>query len=278
MARREWGREARAKARPSQGLDLVPVLADAHFEGFFGAFAPPCQRPGMVAPGAPEGEAVDTSTASSPSSAPSRAAKARGWLTQHAWLVGAAACVLVLTRSVDFEPPEKVRLDEKGPTTLVGDAPAQSFADDLANPQAVQVRATLRRYADPSLDVSNPDPDVDARAQVMSQPVVTTIIGMSANIGQTVRLDGGELEVELEVVATPRVLIEGKKGKAPQLSLEHRIDVRSERELSFGRGTQRRTHVQSRGVLVGLEQGPHRVVFSVGEELFALDLELHHGA
>lgn len=202
--------------------------------------------------------------------------KAGAWMRDHLWLVGVAACVLVLSRSIEFAPPGKVRVDAGDRAALVGDAPSQDFSSELGNPQALQLRASLRLFERADLDVASVDPEVDKQARLLSQPVVTTILGMSANVDQTIRLDQGDLEIDLHVEATPRILVRGKKGRAPSFSVEHRIDVTSRRQRSFGRAAIETTHLQSRGTLSGLEQGPYRVVFAVEDRLFALDLELHH--
>lgn len=186
-------------------------------------------------------------------------------------------CAGVLYASADFQIADKVRLEPDQVAAVVGDAPAQEFTAQLENPQAVQLRATLRQYPRLDMDVSNPDPELDEQARVLSQPVVTTILGMSANIDQTIRLNNGELRVDLSLEATPRELISAKKGRSRRLSLEHRIDVRSH-EKQFMKGELERTHLQARGLLTGLEDGGYRIVFSVDDTLFALDLELNHEA
>jgi hypothetical protein len=183
----------------------------------------------------------------------------------------------LLWRTAEFEVPDKVRIQPDQIASVVGDAPSQEFSSELENPQAVQLRATLRQYPRSDMDVANPDPEIDAQARILSQPVVTTILGMSANVDQTIRIDNGELRVDLELEATPRELIPAKKGRARRLSLEHRIDVRSYRE-QFMKDQLERTHLQSRGLLTGLEEGGYRIVFSVDQTLFALDLELSHEA
>jgi hypothetical protein len=179
---------------------------------------------------------------------------------------------------VDFEVPDKVRVEPDKVAAVVGDAPAQEFSNELENPQAVQLRATLRQYMRDDLDVASPDPEVDRQARILSQPVVTTIMGMSANIEQTIRIDDGKLRVDLELEATPRVLIPAKKTRSRRLSLEHRVNVRSHREQFMKDEAIERTHFQSRGVLTGLEEGGYRIVFNVDNTLFALDLELNHAA
>ncbi|WP_157596171.1 hypothetical protein [Plesiocystis pacifica] len=65
------------------------------------------------------------------------------WLFRNSWLVLAVGAGLIFTRVVDFEPPEQVRIDETS-VDLVGEAPAPEFDSQLDNPQAVQMRATLR--------------------------------------------------------------------------------------------------------------------------------------
>lgn len=202
-----------------------------------------------------------------------------GWLARNAYLVVIAAAVLVLTRTIEFSPPPEVRVGTADVAQLVGDAPAQEFSNELANPQAVQVRATLRLYPDSELRVSSPDPETDEQGKILSQPVVTTILGMNATIDQTVRLDGGELEVELALEATPRMQGVRKKGQpAPELVLEHEIVVKSRRDAWWRNRPQERVHLDSRGFLGKVAEHGHRIVFTVDEHLFSLDLDVHHAA
>lgn len=196
-----------------------------------------------------------------------------GWLKRNAYLGLVVGAGLVLSRTVDFEPPPEVRMADRG-VGLVGEAPAQEFADELGNAQAVQLRAVLRLYPDAQAEVSMPDPEVDEHARVLSQPVVTTILGMNATVEQTVRLEGGDLEIDLSVHATPRLASKPRGAKAPPLSLEQEIRVKSRREHWLG-GRLERVHIDSRATLLDVEDRGYRLVFSVDEHLFALDLELH---
>jgi hypothetical protein len=201
--------------------------------------------------------------------------RALRWLRRNAYLAVAAGAVLVAAGAVDFAPPPEVRVGKGDVAQLVGDAPAQEFSAELANPQAVQLRATLRLYPDNELEVAAPDPDSDAQGKLLSQPVITTLLGMNATIDQTLRLDGGELEVDLVLNATPRVgdRVRGAKGPAP-ITLEHELSVRSRKHEWWNSTPQRRVHVDSRGILSRVDDG-WRLVFSVDEHLFSLDLELH---
>ncbi len=215
----------------------------------------------------------------SPSNAPEPSARARAqrWITRHAYLIVAAGALLVLSRTVDFSPPELVRVDPSvsvdAPAELVGEFPERSFDELPVDPHAVQVRATLRRYQDPELLAEGPDMEADERGLVISQPVVTTLLGVKAAIDQTVRLEGGNLAINLSVAATPRVV--GEDGRA--LELEHSIRVASVRAKSWRTRERRRVHLQTRGVLSGVEGRGHRIVFAVEEHLFSLDLELQRG-
>jgi hypothetical protein len=204
-----------------------------------------------------------------------RAARVARWCRRNAYLGFAGAAILVLAQVVEFSPPEKVRLDPEEAVTLVGEAPAHEFSDELGSSQAVQLRATLRRYPSPDLDVGRPDPEVDELAQVLSQPVVTTILGMNASIDQTVRLERGDLEIDLSVDGTPRVEGKTSRGKPPSLTLEHEISVVSRRARVFREEAEQRTHVRSSGILAQVEEGGYRMVFSVDDHLFALDIEVH---
>ncbi len=201
--------------------------------------------------------------------------RARSWLRRNAYLAVIAGAVLVASRAVDFSAPPEVRLGKGGVAQLVGDAPPQEFSADLANPQAVQLRATLRLYPDNELQVAAPDPNTDLQGKLLSQPVVTTLLGMNATVDQTLRLDGGELEVDLVLHATPRLGESPRGSKAPPpLTLEHELSVRSRRSKWWNGTPQHRVHVDSRGLLTRVDDG-WRLVFSVDEHLFSLDLELH---
>lgn len=211
-----------------------------------------------------------------PAEAPPRAKGLRGALSRYAWIGLVVAAGLVLTQVIDFRPPQKVRVEEKAPAQLVGDAPAQEFSNELGNEQAVQVRATLRLYPSASLEVGAPDPEIDAQAQILSQPVVTTILGLNATLDQSVSLDGGGLTIDIGIQATPR-LNKGKKKKDPgTLTVEHEVRVTSAREQGlFRKSTEERLHLDARGALADVENSGHRIVFAVDDHLFALDLEVH---
>jgi hypothetical protein len=188
-------------------------------------------------------------------------------------LVLAAAAALVLVRAVDFAPPEQVRLEARDSAELVGDAPTQGFSAAVSNPQAVQLRATLRLFDDPQAVVAAPDPELDARGKLLSQPVVTTILGMSATIDQTVRLRRGALEIDLVLHATPRA-VEGARRRGV-IELEHELQVRSRTTGLLQRDPIERVHLDTRAVLAHVDDRGHRVVFRVDEHMFTLDLELH---
>lgn len=201
--------------------------------------------------------------------------RALRWLRRNAYLAVAAGAVLVATRAVDFSPPPEVRVGKGDVAQLVGDAPPQEFSAELTNPQAVQLRATLRLYPDNELEVAAPDPDTDVQGKLLSQPVVTTLLGMNATIDQTLRLDGGELEVDLVLNATPRLGERPRGSNAPiPITLEHELSVRSRKHEWWNSTPQRRVHVDSRGILSRVDDG-WRLVFSVDDHLFSLDLELH---
>ena len=197
-----------------------------------------------------------------------------GLLWRNAYLGLAIGAVLVITRVVDFAPPPEVRVGNGDVAALVGDAPAQEFSHALSNPQAVQIRATLRLYPSNELDVSVADPETDEQAKILSQPVVTTILGMNATVEQTVRLDGGELEIDLQVQATPRLSAKPRGSKAPPpMTLEHAVSVNSRLDRWWTSRQLRRVHLDSRGTLIGVEDGGYRIVFTVDEHLFSLDVE-----
>jgi hypothetical protein len=204
--------------------------------------------------------------------APARTRAIARWLRSNGWLILAAAALLTLTRVVEFEPPEEVRVDDAS-VDLVGEAPQQEFSSQLANPQAVQLRGTLRLYPRTTVDVREPDPELDAKARILSQPVVTTIYAMSATIDQSVRLDGGELEIDVSLVGTPR-LGEAGRNKVPELSLEHELTVTTRQRKWLGEAHES-IQLHTRGTLTDLEDRPYRWVFLIEGKLFALDLELN---
>lgn len=207
--------------------------------------------------------------------APSRVRRMGRFLYRNAYLTLIAAAGLVLTNSIDFSPPEQVRVGKTDVAKIVGDAPAQDFSHELSHPQSVQVRATLRLYPDNELFVSAPDPDMDDQGRMLSQPVVTTILGMNATTEQTVRLDDGELEVDVTINATPR-LDRAKKSKTPPpIILESEIVVKSRRKQWWARRAKERVHLDARAFLEKVEENGHRIVFTVDDHLFSLDVELH---
>ncbi|NVB39468.1 hypothetical protein G6O69_16620 [Pseudenhygromyxa sp. WMMC2535] len=197
------------------------------------------------------------------------------WILANSWMLLAAGAVMVLFNVVEFEPPEQVRLDE-ATVDLVGEAPAQEFDPQLPNPQAVQMRATLRLYPRVDMDVREVDPQIDAKARVLSQPVVTTIYAMNANIDQTVRLDGGELEIDIQLSGTPR-LGEAARNEVPPLHLEQELTVTSRSKPWLGEAHEQ-VQLHTRGSLTDVEARPYRWVFVVEGKLFSLDLELYRGA
>lgn len=216
-------------------------------------------------------EVAEAASSEAQAIAASRTKTIARWLSSNGWMILAAAATLVLARVVEFSPPDEVRIDDAS-VDLVGEAPAQEFSQ-LDNPQAVQLRATLRLYPRSDLDVREPDPKLDAKARTLSQPVVTTIYAMNATIDQTVRLDGGDLEIDVSLAGTPR-LGEAAKNSTPPLNLEHELTIVS-REHKWLGDPVHRTHLHTRGTLAELEERPHRWVFTIDGKLFALDLEVH---
>ncbi len=198
--------------------------------------------------------------------------RTRTFLRRNAYLSLVIAATLVLTQTIEFRAPSQVRSDERKLAELVGDVPRQEFSRDLPNSQAVQLRTTLRMYPDPELPVSSPDPEIDAYARILAQPVVTTILGMNAAMEQSVRLEGGELEIEVMFEATPRLAPHARSNSSPPMLIEHMLVVRSKRQRWWSTRSMTRTHLDVRGTLYFAE--PHRVVFSVDDHLFSLDLEL----
>ncbi|MGB1699248.1 MAG: hypothetical protein ACPHRO_04790, partial [Nannocystaceae bacterium] len=199
---------------------------------------------------------------------------------EHSWLAVVLGAGLVFAGAVDFRPPAQVRSSGGLVSEVVGDAPKQEFAAEVGHTQAVQLRATLRRYVDPSQDVLRSSPEVDAAAQLLSSPVVTTIYGMQATIEQTIKLPGVRRELDVSVKATPRKFGRARRGKPPEVVVDHELSVRSRKIPRWYGAVEHRQHVRELGKIVDIEARPHRIVFSVDEELFSLDLELrraqHH--
>jgi hypothetical protein len=195
---------------------------------------------------------------------------------KNAYLALVAAAVLLVTHVVEFSPPARVRVRQADVTQVVGDAPPQEFSPELGNPQAVQLRATLRLYPDAELPVSAPDPELDERGRILSQPVVTTILGMNATIEQTIRLEGGALEADVSLHATPRLASKAKANRpSPPMSLELAIVVKSRRTQWWQDAPLHRVHLDTRGLLSKVEEQGHRIVFTVDDHLLSVDLELH---
>lgn len=192
----------------------------------------------------------------------------RAWLGEHAYLIVVAGAALVLTRTVDFSPPAQVRQDPLAHGGVVSELPVQDFQTELRSPRVVQLKATLRRYDDRDLAVSATGHEHDDSGELLSQPVVTTPLGTGAAIDQKVRLEGGALELDLQIFATPRL---GKDESATLL--EHELTIHSRRR--DWPAERRRVHLGTRGVLADVESHGHRVVFAVDDHLFSLDLELH---
>ncbi len=196
----------------------------------------------------------------------------RQWLGTHGYLLVAAGALLVLTRTVEFTPPPVVRRAPPDVTGLAVALPPQDFSEGLQSPQVVQLRASLRHYSAADGPVSAQTRDPDERGEVLSQPVVTTPLGTAATIEQTVRLERGALQLDLMIHATPRLAPAVGQAQANTL-LEHIVTVHSRRD--GWRGMTRRVHLDTGGTLEDVEAQGHRIVFSVDDHVFRLDLELH---
>jgi hypothetical protein len=195
----------------------------------------------------------------------------RTLVRRNAYLLVAAGAALLLTRTIEFTPPDDVRLDDSDVTRFVGDAPAQEFQSDLPNPHTVQVRTTLRYFSENTLDVADPDPRTDKLGRILAQPIVTTVLGLNAAIHQSVRLDDGSLEVDIHLDATPRE----RTREHDELELETELRVVARQHSWWSSRSIERVHHQSRAFLTKIERHGHRIVFAVGEHLFALDLEVN---
>lgn len=192
----------------------------------------------------------------------SRWAALRAFLGRHAYLALAAAALLVLTRTIDFTPPPQVRADPGRHGGAAGTVPVRDFTPGLRASEVAQVRAVLRRYDDPSLEVGAPSPELDARGAVLSSPLVTAVVGTEAVLDQRVRLEGGDLELTIALRATLRA---GGGGAR----LEHALQVHGTRQRWTG--VERRSVLGTFGTLA---DDAARWVFRVDEHLFSLDLEL----
>ncbi|MBC8068069.1 MAG: hypothetical protein IAG13_07030, partial [Deltaproteobacteria bacterium] len=88
--------------------------------------------------------------------------------------------------------------------------------------------------------------------------------------------DGGDLEILLSLDATPRLQGSAKKGQPPpEIVLEHELHVRSRHDDWWRNQPVERVHLDARGFIGKVEEHGHRVVFTVDEHLFSLDLEIH---
>lgn len=193
----------------------------------------------------------------------------RALVARHAYLGLAAAALLVVTRTVDFAPPKEVRTIELSPAEAPPPAaPGAEIREQMGAAEAVQLRARLRLLegADAILRGAQDDPDA---GRVLAEPIVATVVGVPAAIDQSVRLDGGALEVRIAIEATPR----GEERRP--LVVDHTLEVSSRREGRWGDRGPRRIHLRSQAILAELEGRPQRIFFTVDEHLFALDLDLH---
>ena len=201
-------------------------------------------------------------------------AAARGWLGRHGHLVVVAGALLVLTRAVDFAPPEQVRPAPAPPEVASpsgGGAaglppPSAELRGSMSTAQAVQVRATLRAIEDPEAARLGA---AEVPSRVLAQPLVATMIGIPATIDQKVRVDDGALEVVIAVTVTPRAEREG-------LRLEEEVRVVSRRRADGD--LVERLCLVSAGEVVGVEARGRRWVFAVEDRLFSLDLDVQRAA
>lgn len=199
------------------------------------------------------------------SAGPPRWNAAREFLARHAYVALAAGALLVLTRTVEFSPPPVVRPDPNAHGGAPDPVPMQEFSPELSSPQVVQLRVVLRRYDDPALPVAADDHALDERGDILSSPLVTAVLGTEAGVDQRVRLERGDLQLHLALRATPRLTPSGAT------TLEHTLEVRSERERWTGR--KERVVLAASGVLADLDGRSQRWVFAVDDHLFSLDLE-----
>jgi hypothetical protein len=149
---------------------------------------------------------------------------------------------------------------------LVGQAPRGVFGSTAPSPQTVEFRATLRLWHEGRTRAGSPDPQDDQASDVLSDPVITTVLGMSATVDQRVRLDDGELEIDVHVELTPR-----REGKL--LLVEREVQVTSRRRAWLRREPVEQVQAYERSVLARAEERAGRILFAVEGRLMALDLE-----
>jgi hypothetical protein len=171
----------------------------------------------------------------------------------------------VFASMLDLEPPARVRATVDSPG-LVGQAPRGVFASSAPSPQTVEFRATLRLWHEGRTRAASPDPQDDQASDVLSDPVITTVLGMSATVDQRVRLDDGDLEIDVHVELTPR-----REGKL--LLVEREVQVTSRRRAWLRQDPVEQVQAYERSVLARAQERAGRILFSVEGRLLALDLE-----
>ena len=190
---------------------------------------------------------------------------------RHAWLALVAGAGVLALGLVDFAPPSEVRVGSEPTAALVGDAPTQSFAARLQNPQSVQLRASLRLLPD---DAEPHGGEGDRpRGQLLSQPVMTTILGMPVRMEQLVRLGEGDEKIEVRLSATPRLGPRPRRGRAG-IQVEYELTVSRWHDAWWRTAPSFQVHLQAEGIWSNWDDLPPRLFFRVGEHAFALDLEL----
>lgn len=191
----------------------------------------------------------------------------QAWLHRHGHLVLVAGALLVLTRAVDFAPPDRVR--EAPVAVPPGEtpglpSPSAELRGAMSTADAVQVRATLRAIEDPQAQRTGA---AEVPSKVLAQPVVATMVGIPATVDQKVRFDDGALEIVVSLVLTPRA---GPGGMRAEESLR----VVSRRRSGWEGRFEERLHLESTAEVVGVESRGRRWVFAVDERLFSLDVDV----
>ncbi len=209
-----------------------------------------------------------------PSPAPGAGGEGRvttlGWLMRKSWLVVVMGGLLLVVGAADFRAPAQVRIDDAQGAEIVGDAPSQEFPATLGNSRATALRVTVKHWPRGSRPSLSPDDEIDARAQLLSQPLVTTLLGTSATVEQTIRLDRGALALELSLEMTPRE--HGKRETT--LLVDYALQVHATRSGFLSRQQEPELVALERGTLARVENDGHRAVLNVDGHLISIDLEM----
>ncbi|RMG94136.1 MAG: hypothetical protein D6705_16975 [Deltaproteobacteria bacterium] len=175
--------------------------------------------------------------------------------------LGAAFAAVLL---MDFDPPRSVRRTELAPPVPIGDV-AQAPFEDPEDPETARLQ--VRLYAPEALASSEPEDGTDQEpGTLLSAPVMTTVLGVSARVEQAVRIDD-DRSLELHVEILPR--------RTGRTSMEFLFQVRGtvvERGF-FGRGERRTVVLATRGDGRRWDEAPMRLGFVAAGRPFVLEIE-----